>query len=83
MNTTVEKEEIPTCRKLSRSAQPVHVIATQPTQNLFVALAGFGANTAPRSLGSWSWAADHHAGSRSESWVRTSKKAQGGEDALG
>lgn len=48
MNTTVKKEELIAFRKLSRSAQPVHMIATQSTQNLFMALA----KTAPRSVGS-------------------------------
>lgn len=83
MNTRVEKEETTMFRKLSRSAQPVRVIATQSTQNLSMALASFRAKTAPRSVGSQSGAADHHAGSRSESWVRTSKQAKGGKDAFG
>lgn len=52
MNSTVKKEEITTFRTLSRSAQPVHMIATQSTQNLFLALASFGAKTAPQSVGS-------------------------------
>lgn len=34
MNTRVEKEETTMFRKLLRSAQPVHMIATQSTQNL-------------------------------------------------
>lgn len=51
VNATVKRAEITTFRTLSRSAQPVHVIATQPTQSPFTALASFGAKTAPPSEG--------------------------------